>query len=200
MPRQNHILCFTLGLFLLQTHALFSQVGIGVIGAYKYPGLQSSHEYDIHFNGGTGYGFYIKHDLLELSGNVIHLRYLATISKHDANLPGLVTGSNDSEYRFSNLSLDVLYEFFVKNNYKYYTGISVNLLQTLSEGKFRATYSGTSIYPAVFLGWSYRFAYGFDSFAELQAGYGKTDAEGGPEEIPISGISIFVGLTMYISE
>ena len=200
MPRQNHILHFTFVMLFLLTQSLLSQVGLGVIGSYKYPGLQSSQEYDIHFDGGVGYGFYVKHDLLELSGNKIHLRYLAIISKHDANLPGLVTGSNDSQYRFSNLSVDILYEFFVRNNYKYYTGLSVNLLQTLSEGKFRATYSGTSIYPAVFLGWSFKFAEGFDSFAELQAGYGKTDAEGGPEEIPITGISLFVGLTMYLSE
>ena len=187
-------------MFLLLTQPLLSQVGIGVCAAYKYPGLQYSQEYDIHFAGGPGYGFFLKHDLLELSGNKIHLRYLAIISKHDANLPGLVSGSKDSEYRFSNLSVDILYEFFVKNNYKYYTGLSVNLLQTLSEGKFRATYSGTSIYPAVYLGWSYKFADGFDTFAELQAGYGKTDAGGGPEEIPVSGISLLVGLTMYISE
>jgi len=177
---------------------LNAQVGLGVTGAYSYPGLQSSQKYDIHFAGGIGYGFYVQHDFVEIAGNKSHLRYLAIITNHKANLPGAVSGSNDSDYRFSNFSIDLLYELFVTDWNKFYTGISANLLQTLSEGEFRQTYSASTIYPSLLIGSYYNLTDGFDACAELHFGLGSTDA--GPEQIPISGISLLLGIIMYISE
>ena len=133
------------------TQSLFSQVGVGALGAYKYPGLQSSKQYNIHFSGGLGYGFYIKHDFIKFENSMAHLRYLAKITNHNANLPGGLSGSGDSHYKFNNFSIDMIYEFFVKNKNKYYTGFSLNLLQMMSEDKFRATYVGSTLYPSIFL-------------------------------------------------
>ncbi len=200
MPLKNNIFKASLILGLILTQSLFSQVGIGAFGAYKYPGLQSSKQYNIHFSSGFGYGFYVKHDFIKFENSMTYLRYLGKITNHNANLPGGLSGRGKSSYKFSNLSFDMIYEFFAKNKNKYYTGFSVNLLQTLSEGKFRATYAGSTLYPSIFLGWERNLVEGFDIFSELQLDYGKTDADAGPEEIPITGVSILIGITMYISE
>jgi hypothetical protein len=197
MLKKNQIIKIFILAFIFYQN-LFAQIGLGVTGAYAYPGLQSSKQFNIHFAGGIGYGFFIKHDFFKIAEKKTYLRYLAFITNHRANLPGAVSGSNDSDYRFSNLSIDLLYEFFVKEKNKYYTGLSLNLLQTLSEGKFRETYSGSTIYPSLCIGSDYYLVEGFDAFAELHFGIGKTDA--GPEDIPISGISFLIGITMYISE
>ena len=50
------------------------------------------------------------------------------------------------------------------------------------------------------MGWDYNFIEGFNLFAELKTSYGSTDKKAGPEEIPITGISFLLGVTMYISE
>ena len=162
--------------------------------------MQSSKQYDIHFNGGTGYGFFVKHDLMRIAEKTLYLRYMAIISNHNANLPEVVSDKRDSEYKFSNFSIDVFYEFYINHNNKYYTGMSLNLLRTVSRGKFRADYNGNSIYPSLFIGWARIFLESFDAFSELRLDYGKTDADGGPEELPVSGISLIIGLTMYISQ
>ena len=178
----------------------FSQVGVGGLGIIKYPGLYSSEEYNIQFKNGLGYGFYVRHDVVKFENAKIDVRYIATISNHGANLPGGVPEGKDSNYHFSNFSLDVIYEFFNKNQNKYYTGASINLLRTVSKDKYRATYNGEAIYPSIFLGWEHSLIEGFDIFTELKSDFGSTDADAGPEEIPITGISLLVGLTMYISE
>jgi len=200
MPQRNFINKFTIAITFLLIQSLYSQIGIGTFGVYKYPGFQSSERHDIRFNGGIGYGFFVKHDLIKFESGKTFLRYLAKITNHTANLPDVVPDNESSDFKFSNLSLDMIYEFFVKNKNKYYTGVSINLLQTLSEGRFRATYAGSSVFPSIFMGWERNLAKGFDIFTEVRSGYGKTDKDAGPEEIPITGVSILVGLTMYISE
>lgn len=179
---------------LMFCHWGYSQVGVGGLGAIGYPGLLSSKKYNIQFRTGFGYGFFIQHDAFSLKSGKINLRYIATIMNHKANLSTI----EKSNYHFSNFSIDLLYTFFDNVKNKFYAGASLNLLMATSENKFRATYSGETIYPGVLAGWAYNFAEGFDVFTEFKAAFGSTDA--GPEKIPITGISFFCGIIMYISE
>lgn len=196
--------CFRLQLIIIAIciygQMAYAQVGVGTFGIVKYPGLLKSNKYDIRFKTGIGYGFFVRHDVLKLETGRIDFRYIATISEHPANLPGGLPENQDADYSFSNFSIDVIYIFTNKKNYKYYAGLSMNMLRTVSKDKIRFTYNGSAFYPALLVGWDYNFIEGFNLFAELNTSYGSTDKKAGPEEIPITGISFLLGVTMYISE
>ena len=72
------------------------------------------------------------------------------------------------------------------------------MVSVFSEDKIRRTYTDQSFYPSIIAGWAFEFAPSFDLFLEGKFGYGKTDA--GPEQIPISGFSFSLGMTMYLTD
>ena len=183
----------TLIIFILLKQNVYSQIGLGAKGAINYPGLSQSDKNGIRFNPGIGYGFFIRHDVYSFSSYKMDFRYSAVISNHIANLPL----SGNTKYDFSNFSIDVIFKS-VENNSQWYGGFALNLLSAVSHNKYINDYSSETIYPSLFAGWKYNWAEGFDVFVEFSGGFGETKA--GPEKIPITGLNLHTGITMYISE
>ncbi len=181
-------------LILFSSTALYSQIGLGTLATINHPGLLESSKYEIHFEVGTGYGFFVRHDVYDSSSTNIDFRYNAVVMQHKANL----LQGEQAEYDFSNFSIEAMISFLSDVHSSFYGGVGIGLLSIISKDKFRATYTDQTIYPVLFTGWSYNWAKGFDLFMELKTGIGESKA--GPESIPVTGLAFNLGLTMYITE
>ncbi|KAA3617173.1 MAG: hypothetical protein D8M58_03720 [Calditrichaeota bacterium] len=181
-------------LTLLFTSNAYSQIGLGSHASLSNPGLQKSDKYDIRFKTGSGYGFFVRHDVYDSSGTNIDFRYIATLTSHKANLPL----GNNAKYDFSLFSMEALANFMIEKSSTLYAGFGIGIMSQLSKDRFRKTYSDQIFYPTVIAGWSYQWAQGFDLFVETKAGYGNSGA--GPEKIPVSSLALNFGITMYITE
>ncbi len=190
----NFNLAVFLFLFLFLVNKSYSQIGLGAQTTLNHPGLLKSEKYDIRFNAGSGYGFFVRHDVYDSSAVNIDFRYSALVMSHEANLPQGET----AKYDFSNFSIDALVKFANSNKSSFYAGVGIGLLSLLSKDRFRETYSDQTCYPVICGGWAYKWAEGVDLFMEIKTGYGESGA--GPERIPVSSLAFNLGLTMYITE
>lgn len=181
-------------ILVISFHQGFSQVGLGAEGVINYPGVLASEKNDIRFKPGFGYGFFVRHDVYDSGNWKLDFRYAAVISKHSAELPR----SGNTDYEFSNFSIDFIIRILSEEYNGLYTGLSANLLSAVSNNKYLNDYSAESVYPSVIFGYGYVWAEGFDFFVELKTGFGSTKA--GPEKIPVTGPALHTGITMYISE
>ncbi|MCB9057110.1 MAG: hypothetical protein H6627_00980 [Calditrichae bacterium] len=176
------------------SNTIFAQVGLGTKGVINYPGILTSEQNNIRFDPGFGYGFFIRHDVYSAADWNLDFRYSAVVSKHSAKLPR----SGDTNYKFSDFSVDFIVEFNALKIKGLYSGLALNFMSAVSSNRYISDYSDETLYPSILLGYSYNWAEGFDFFAEFIAGFGSTKA--GPEKIPITGPALHLGLTMYISE
>jgi len=191
--KSNNLYFLPLLFLIFYSTNVYSQIGLGTQATLNHPGLLKS-ENDINFKLGTGYGFFVQHDVYDSSSINIDFRYNAVVMKHDADLPK----GEKAKYDFSNFSIEAVIKFSNSTQSSFYTGVGVGLLSLISKDRIRKTYSDQTIYPTVFGGWAYNWAEGFDLFVELKAGYGESKA--GPEIIPVTGLALNLGLTMYITE
>lgn len=182
-------------IFLLFIMYAFSnaQVGLGAYGKLNHPGFFKS-DNNIYFEPGIGYGFFVRHDLLTMELTSIDVRYTASSEKHNTKLPN----NGKTEYEFSDFSVEVLVVLNKFENSILYAGFSGSLLSVIGKPRFVKNYNAESVYPGIVAGFAYNWANGFDAFCELKTIFGNTDA--GPEKIPVTGISINLGFTMYISD
>jgi hypothetical protein len=191
--RTSHLMLLFFLLFLYTTNS-YSQVGLGTQAMLNHPGLIQSKKHDIRFKAGSGYGFFVRHDVYDSNSVDIDFRYIAVVSEHKANLPL----GEKAKYDFSNFSIEVLIKSSNSKPSSFYAGFGIGLLSLNSTDRFRQTYTDQTFYPLLIGGWSYNWAEGFDLFMEIKAGFGSNDA--GPESIPVTGLSFNLGLTMYITE
>jgi len=187
---------YALLFFVFIYNSAFGQIGVGAEGNISYPGILTSEKNNIRFKTGVGYGFFVRHNIYNADTWQTHLRYRATVSHHMANLPF----EENSDYTFSNFGLDVLVYFKIFPQSAFYSGLSINLLSVVVKNKFYKNFNAEKILPSILFGWSYTWAEGFDVFAEVNSRFGSVNAGPGSEPLPVTGIGINVGITMYISE
>jgi hypothetical protein len=190
---QNLLIIFT---FVLVYNNVFAQIGVGAEANISYPGVFRSDENNVRFKTGTGYGFFVRHDVYKSENWQAHLRYRANISNHKANLPF----EKDSDYKFSNFGLEALISFAVSPQSSVYGGTSINLLSLSVKNKYYKNFNSEKILPSILVGYSYIWAEGFDLYLELSSRFGSVDAGPGSESLPVTSIGLNVGFTMYISE
>jgi len=187
------ILSIILG--LMMTMELFGQIGIGASGGVHYPGISESELYKIRFRAGPGYGFFVRHDLFTLSDRyAFHARYKVKFFFNDTSLPN----SGSSRYKFNEFAADVWMDLFSIEKINVYTGISLNLLNVTGRQKYRNDYTGTHILPLFVTGLEYKLTESYNLFSELFLQIAEIDA--GPEPLPINGLGLMLGFTMFISE
>ncbi len=182
-------------LFLLSL-PVWGQIGIGAAGTTGWPGAQASANYDIRFKGGLGYSLFLRHDVGELYGNTLHLKYSAGKSTHRAELPQ----AGETLYRFSEFGIYLVYENnkILTTRWPVYAGAGLSLLSLVSDNQYREDYNDQSLLPHLLCGVRWLWYDGFDLYTELDFYFGKNGA--GPEDIPVSGVTLKIGLTMYITE
>lgn len=187
---------YALAVFLYLSGSLYAQIGVGAEANVSYPGVFTSDKNNIRFKTGIGYGFFIRHDVYKAQNWQAHLRYRATVSHHKANLPF----EEKSDYKFSNFGIDLLIHFVIYQRSNFYSGLSVNLLSTVVENKYYKDFSSEKILPSILLGWNYNWAEGFDLYTEINTRFGSVDAGPDSEHLPVTGVGLNVGITMYISD
>jgi hypothetical protein len=172
-----------------------AQIGVGATGAVQYPGFFESDKYGSQFRIGPGYGFFIRHDLFSLADTyAFHARYKVKFFFHDINLPK----AGSTRYKFDHFSVDVWADVYTKMKWNIYSGVSLNLLNVTGSSKYRSDYTGTQILPVLMTGVEYNVTESYSIFSELFLQFAEIDA--GPEPLPISGLGLLLGVTMYISE
>ncbi len=171
-----------------------AQVGLGGHGAFNYPGVSESEKSNIRLDGGLGYGLFLRHDVWSAPGYAFHLRYNTSFSDHKATVPGF----GDSDYELSSFGLDVLLEWRRQSLWRLYAGIGINLLSVTGKARFQNNYVGETLHPSLSFGARYSWFEGFDAFGELVINIASTDA--GPENIPLYGPALRLGITMFLSE
>jgi len=191
MTRIYQIIVFSLTLYTLS----FAQIGIGASGGVHYPGFLQSEKYSSQFRIGPGYGLFIRHDLLKLSDKYqFHARYKVKAFYNDIKLPK----SGSTRYKFNEFSADIWLDLISNDQWNWYSGISINLLNVTGISKYRSDYTGSLILPLLMSGVEFKLAQAYDFFSEIFVQIGEIDA--GPEPLPITGAGILIGITMYISE
>lgn len=182
-------------LFLFLALPLHAQIGVGGSGAFHYPGFSESQKYKIRFRGGPGYGFFVRHDLFELAGKyAFHARYKVKFFFNDTSLPN----SGRSRYKFNEFSADIWADLYTTGPWNFYSGLSLNLLNVTGTQKYLNDYTGTLILPVLITGTEYQFAESYNIFSEIFLQLAEIDA--GPEPLPINGLGLMLGVTMFISE
>ena len=73
-------------LLIILSANVYSQVGLGSLAILNQPGLFGSDKYNLKFETGAGYGFFIRHDVYDTNSVKIDLRYSAVILNHKAEL------------------------------------------------------------------------------------------------------------------
>ncbi len=185
---------FLLGLGLW-AGVLQAQIGLGTAGSLAWPGLQASTPSAMRFEPGAGYRFFFRHDVTEAHGGRLHLKYGAGKSVHRVNLPQ----AGETVYRFSDFTIDLLWEAGAgEGRMRWYAGAGAGLLTLVSDNRYRANYSDETLVPQLTAGTRWNWYEGFDAFAELVLRHGQSDA--GPEKLPVTSITLNIGLTMFISE
>ncbi len=174
---------------------LYAQIGIGAVGAAQYPGLFESEKYGSQFRLGPGYGFFVRHDLFQLGERYpFHARYQVKFFFNDIDLPK----AGSTRYKFDEFAIDIWADLYRTLKWNMYSGISLNLLNVTGSSKYRSDYTGTQILPLIMAGVEYKISQSYDFFSEIFFQFAEIDA--GPEPLPISGMGLLLGVTMYISE
>jgi hypothetical protein len=190
---RTSVLTAVLGLMFAMP--LFGQIGIGASGGIHYPGISESELYKIRFRAGPGYGFFVRHDLFTLGERyVFHARYKVKFFFNDTSLPN----SGSSRYKFNEFAADVWMDLLSMKKANVYAGISLNLLNVTGRQKYRSDYTGTNIMPLLLTGLEYRLTESYNLFSEVFLQVAEIDA--GPEPLPIHGLGLMIGFTMFISE
>lgn len=172
-----------------------AQIGLGVSGGGQYPGFSESDNFKIHFDAGLGYGFFIRHDLYKFNDQLgLHARYTVKYFFNDIDLPN----SGETHYKFTNFSIDLLAVYYKFNPYNLYGGICVNLLSAKAKNKYVRDYTDERIIPILISGLEYKLSQNYNLFSELFYQFGYTSA--GEENLPINGMGILIGATMFISD
>ncbi|RMH62175.1 MAG: hypothetical protein D6677_10365 [Calditrichaeota bacterium] len=172
------------------------QIGIGAAGTAGWPGAQASSQYDIRFQTGIGYRFFLRHDVAALADGRLHLKYTAGKSVHCTTLPL----AGETAYRFSEFGIFLLWEKpnGLAEHVPFYFGAGASLLSLVSDNRYREDYSDENLMPHILYGVRWEWSEGFDAFAEVDIYYGRNGA--GPETLPVTGVALTIGVTMYISE
>jgi hypothetical protein len=172
-----------------------AQIGIGASGGAHFPGFLKSEKYSSQFQIGPGYGLFIRHDLVKIAKNYqIHARYKVKSFINNIKLPK----SGTTRYKFSEFSADIWLDLVSRDQWKWYNGVSINLLNVIGSPKFRSDYTSSQIIPLLLSGFEFKLAESYDFFSEIFLQIAEIDA--GPEPLPITGAGILIGFTMYISE
>jgi len=182
-------------LILILSAPLTAQIGIGASGGVHYPGLLQSEKYSSQFQIGPGYGLFIRHDLLKISNKYqLHARYKVKSFINNIKLPK----SGSTRYKFSEFSADLWLDLVSKDQWNWYGGVSINLMNVIGSPKYRSDYTSSQIIPLLLSGIEFKVAEAYDFFSEIFLQIAEIDA--GPEPLPITGAGILIGFTMYISE
>jgi hypothetical protein len=180
---------------LLAVKPGLSQFGIGAAGGMSYPGILESEPTGNNFKAGLGYELFIRHNLIRISDSfVIDGRYAYRHYTNEIELPFVL----NTWFRYNYLTLDFLTTIKRIGEISFYTGIGGSLV-TINADKDFFDFTDSVFLPEVILGSAWQIGSYYSCFVELsfQHSYINDVLQ---EKIPLTGIRLILGATMFLIE
>jgi hypothetical protein len=182
--------------FSLVTSPLFGKTGIAASGGLLYPGFFKSERYGSQFRIGPGFDLMLRHRLFKFSPSfAIDSRYSIRNYYCDVNL-----SDGSSRFQFAYLSIDLTIPIKRISHWQFYGGGGLSL--TNISGKrdfFNDTVTGTALMPELVSGVAYLFGENFNLYLDLMVQFGSISIEEDKDVIPVHGIKVSLGGTMFLS-
>ena len=161
-----------------------------------YPGFEKSERFGSRFRVGPGFDITLRHNLFRLSPSVIvDSRYSIRNYYCDVNL-----SDEDARFTFSYMSIDLTLPLKQISRWQLYggAGLSLNLLSG-HRRYFNEDVTDVVLMPELITGIEYKFGEDFNLYLETMLQYGFLSVDSDKDFIPIHGIKIALGGTMFVS-
>jgi hypothetical protein len=176
--------------------ALEAKTGIAASGGLLYPGFFKSDRYGYRFRIGPGFDITLRHHLFKFSPTFkIDSRYSIRNYFCDVNLH-----DGSARFQFAYLSIDLTTTFSTISHWQFYGGGGLSLT-TISGERFytRDSVTDTVIMPELLTGAEFLFGENFNIYLEMQLQYGSISIEEDRDRIPVHGVKISLGGTMFLT-
>ena len=171
-----------------------ARVGIGAAGGGIYPGFLQSEIYHSNFDLGGGYEFFARHKLFQLRGEInVDAKYSYRKYISQAYLPFTA----DTRFSFDYLVLDLTTTFARSDLLHFYAGAGAALVN-VQANKDLLDVNDSIIIPEVLTGMAYFLSEYYNVFLDLAVQFGSVKVRN--DTIPLTGLRLILGLTMYLTE
>lgn len=184
-----------IALFLLMTGTgIYAQVGIGVGGGLFYPGITESDLYGSRFVAGAGYEFFARHKLLTLSANLtVHAKYNYQFYFSDIDLPF----TRKTRFTFNYLNIAVFSPLYEWDLLRLTAGGGMGLVTVNADRDFLSVTESVLV-PHLQLGVEKNLGKFFNFYTDLLFQFGSFPVR--DDNLPINGIRLMAGFTMFLAE
>jgi len=181
-------------LLLITFDSGFTRVGIGAAGGILYPGLLKSELYGSRFELGGGYEIYARHRLFQLGSHAkVDARYFYRKYYCTSELPYTA----DTRFSFDYLAINLSTAFKEGESYHIYAGAGIALTNTQAAKDF-LNVNDSLILPELMAGVTYFWNKDYDVFLEMGIQFGSIQVR--DDHVPVTGLRLTLGATMYLTE
>jgi hypothetical protein len=181
-------------LLLITSEIGFGRVGIGAAGGMIYPGLLKSELHGSRFELGIGYELYARHGLFKLGSTTeVDAHYCYRKYSSTAELPFTA----DTRFSFDYLAFNLSTAFQERESYQIYAGAGIALTNTQAAKDF-LNVNDSLILPELLAGITYFWNKDYDVFLEMGIQFGRVQVR--DDHVPVTGLRLTLGATMYLTE
>jgi len=172
----------------------WAKVGIGAAGGGLYPGILQSEIHKSNFELGAGYEFFARHKLFQLSDRMnVDAKYSYRKYFSQAYLPF----TTDTRFSFDYLVLDLTSTMIQSEQLHFYAGAGIALVNVHANKDFLDV-NDSVILPEILTGMAYYFSNFYNVFLDLGWQFGSVKVRN--DTIPLTGLRLILGATMFLSE
>jgi hypothetical protein len=190
------ILLYALILFAAGVMSSEAKTGIAASGGVLYPGLFKSERYGSRFRIGPGFELTLRHQLFKFTPTfIVDSRYSIRNYYCDVKL-----SDGSTRFQFAYLTIDLTVPFLKVSPWQFYGGAGLSLTNISGERFYtRDPLTDTILMPDLLTGVEFLFGENFNLYLELQLQYGSLTLKEDKDVIPVHGIKVALGGTMYLT-